>query len=105
MGMVFAARRTAIEPEQFDFIVEEDEYRLLKPGEQRMPGDVVAYRHGTEVVHVAKIVRIEVTPHGAGLTVVSKWGRLGEYIHAAEDLPEQYKIPREPRIEIWTDRK
>lgn len=104
LGLVFAARRTWIEPEQFALIREDDGYRALEDDEIKMPGDVVVYSRGAEVAHVAQLIQVLPRENGSGLWVLSQFGQSGEYLHDAVDLPEWLCLPRYPKITVWTDR-
>ena len=95
MGMVFACRRTAIEPEDFSRICREDGYRRLNPTERPIPGDVVAYRIASqsEVEHVAVVVDVAPDIEAAAwkLTVMSQFA--SHWAVAATASPE-------PRIRL-----
>lgn len=101
MGLVFASRRAAIEPEHFDLVVKADSYRRLEAGELAMPGDVLAYRAPAGAIeHVA--IMLEPSPAAAGgFKVMSQWGKDGEWLHDADDLPSGLQGLN---IEVWTDR-
>lgn len=111
MGMVFAGRRTWVDPEHFDLIVTDDSYRKLATGERVVAGDVIAYRgKNNEVTHVGAVVEVRPTatpnpPIGAGLMILSQWGADGEYLHEGHMLPRALAGAGTPRFEIWTDRK
>jgi hypothetical protein len=61
-GMVFASRRTCIDPMHLSRRLLDDGYRLLKPCEAARPGDVVVYKNKIkEPVHVG--VAIEANPN------------------------------------------
>ena len=104
MGMVFATRRTWVEPEYLQLILEDDEYhRLADPG-QTMPGDVVVYRddQGT-VVHIGLVAEVNTNLREGTreLVVLSQWGADGEYFHRADDVSPLLGTP----AEYWSDRK
>jgi hypothetical protein len=105
MGMVFAARRTWIDPDQLPLILNEDGYRKLPGLDEAEVGDVVVYRHPGEghVTHVGMVieVKIDVARAARALTVLSKWGQHGEYVHALSDVPVPLGVP----VEVWTDRR
>ena len=103
MGMVFASRRTWIEPEYLQMILQDDEYRQVRRSELQR-GDVVVYRdeHG-EISHVGIVAEIRVNVKEADweVTVLSQWGQHGEYFHLDEDVHQKLGKP----TEYWTDRK
>lgn len=105
MGMVFASRRTWIDPAELDLILKEDEYRPVTELAQVEIGDIVVYRDRSDhrVTHVGIIVHAkrDVEKGAYEITVISKWGKYGEYIHLMEDVPF---ILGEP-AEYWTDRR
>ncbi len=99
-GMVFASRRTAITaPQELGHILHDDGYRRVSTRAEVKVGDVVVYRHapGAEIAHVGIVIHVE---HRLGqadvtITVLSQWGRDGEYIHNEADVPEVYGEHRE----------
>jgi hypothetical protein len=113
-GMVWAIRRAALtEPDDWRRILVEDGYRPLRR-EPPAIGDVVAYvkRGETEILHVARICRIEriVTPSGPEasrepiLRALSKWDQTSsEAIHAVDDVPP-LNGGEEFVVQLWTDR-
>jgi hypothetical protein len=107
MGMIFGARRTWIDPDQFFLITSDDGYRLLPPGEQRLIGDVAVYRSKTnsEVVHVGVVVDAKLDETGSGLQILSKFGADGEYFHLAEEVPTMFSMSGGYILEFWTDRR
>jgi hypothetical protein len=104
MGMVFATRRTWIDTEHLEMILEDDEYRRLFPSEEVLPGDVVVYRDedGT-VSHVGLVneVRPNLRDGTKEIIILSQWGGDGEYFHHIEDVNPLLGKP----AEYWTDRK
>jgi len=102
VGMVFAARRTWVEPEEIDLIRRDDEYiRVERP----VVGDLVVYRRSADggICHIGQVVEIErdvQTAHHRA-TVLSQWGQDGEYLHDIADVPELYGSQRE----FWTERR
>lgn len=103
MGMVFAARRTSIDPEHLGMILEDDEYRQVASESELEIGDLVVYRgDDNQVSHVGIISRIDpdLRTGSRRLSVVSQWGRDGEYIHEISDVSHYLGRP----AEFWTDR-
>ena len=103
MGMVFATRRTWVEPENLRMILEDDGYRKVLNESELQAGDVVVYRDDYgEVSHVGIVT--EVRPNLAEATrevfVLSQWGQDGEYFHRADDVNPQLGKPSE----YWTER-
>lgn len=104
-GLAFACRRVWVSPEVFVQILQADGYRRLKGPEESEAGDVVIY-HGpdNEPCHVGLVVRKNLLPAGATgdlLTVLSKWGGDGEYVHQASEVPGYLGKP----AQYWTDRR
>ena len=104
VGMVFASRRTWVEPDYVMQFLEEDEYELLPNLFERAElGDVVVYKKAGKIEHVGII--IERIDHPANATssfkILSKWGPWAEFIHDPEDVLPSFGKP----VEVWTDRK
>lgn len=102
VGMVFASRRTCVEPECVPEILRRDGYRRITIALARR-GDIVLYRTPDgEVQHVGLL--LERTPDlSTGATqvgVLSQWGFGGEFIHDLRDVPPLFGDP----TEAWTDR-
>jgi hypothetical protein len=103
VGLVFASRRTAIDPSLIDWILREDGYRQVLPPEGIQPGDIVVYRLKQQPAHIAVIIASSADSFGRKLLMVmSQWGSDGEYIHPVEDVPEE--LLGKP-TDYWTDRK
>ena len=103
MGMVFASRRTCIDPEHLDMILDDDEYRKLTSQAELQIGDLVIYRgDDDQVSHVGIISSIDVDIGTASmrLFVLSQWGKDGEYLHGINDVSPYLGTP----TEFWTDR-
>ena len=103
MGMVFASRRTWVEPEHLRMILAEDGYRQLPDERDLQLGDVVVYKDDSgEISHVGIIARREIDLLGQPpqLFVLSQWGQDGEYFHRADDVNPRLGKP----AEYWTDR-
>ncbi len=85
-------------------ILNDDGYRQLQRPEETEYGDIVVYHdEDDEPCHVGIVLRKNLAIHGENrdlLTVVSKWGADGEYIHDATKLPSllgrpaQYTVAR-----------
>ena len=103
MGMVFASRRTCIEPDHLEMILVDDQYTRISESEIEA-GDLIVYRGDeSEVSHVGMIARIE-TSLATGeqrVIVLSQWGRDGEYFHEVDDVNPRLGEPSD----YWTDRK
>ena len=103
MGMVFANRRTWVDPEHLPMILEDDGYRLVANEQELQPGDVVVYRDADgEVSHVGIVTEVRTNPREASLEVfvMSQWGESGEYFHRANEVHPALGNPSE----YWTDR-
>jgi hypothetical protein len=95
-GMVWANRRVALpEPQDWEKILVDDEYRQLSDTEEPSVGDIVVYRLAgiKRITHVARVCRInklDVDDKPAGHSIVralSKWGNsYGEDIHLVHDV-------------------
>ncbi len=104
LGMVFACRRTCIDPDELRLILDEDEYRRLSGPDQVRLGDLVIYRNPREnsVTHVGVVIDVQPNVRAATIeiTVMSQWGADGEYLHRADYVPDLLGKP----AEYWTDR-
>lgn len=102
-GLVFASRRTWVFPDQLGIIIEDDGYEKLGNPNEVQIGDIVFYRHKGQVAHVGVIVQVKSssTSGPSVITVLSKWGGHGEYVHSINDVPECYGKAEE----YWTERK
>lgn len=103
LGLVFATRRTAVDPDQFRLIAADDGLREV-PREDAVAGDIVAYWDSrSDLVHVGVVLRVVPDFQAAkvNLEVLSQFGFDGEYTHAAEDVPEAYEVKK---ISVWTER-
>jgi hypothetical protein len=103
MGMVFAARRTAIASDLLDWILEEDGYSLVNNDHEVEIGDLVVYRNGGHPEHVGVVVGIEqdILRGSIEFDIMSKWGKHPEYIHPLVEVPARFGT----ETEFWTDRK
>lgn len=105
MGLVVAARRVWVDPEHVVKILTDDGCTRLAGPETADRGDVVVYHNDrAEPVHVAIVLWKNLFVPGDPkdlLTVLSKWGGDGEYIHEASKVPGYLGRPGE----YWTDRR
>ncbi len=105
VGLVVASRRVIVLPEHLERILTGDGYRRLRGPEEAEHGDVVVYQdeEGAEPTHVGIVVRKNLISHADEdtLTILSKWGRDGEYEHKSRCVPEVYGRP----TQYWTDRR
>jgi hypothetical protein len=108
-GMVFASRRTCIDPpSELDKILADDEYKEVKNKHLVNPGDVIIYRKTAngEITH-AGIVLGDTLTHGStdgserNLLVLSQWGANGEWVHAEANVPQCFGTIRE----FYSERK
>ena len=102
MGMVFASRRTWIDTEELGEVLRDDQYRRLSDEDEVIEGDVVVYRDRDVVTHVGIVARVQpdLTQAVTNITVLSQWGRDGEYFHRIDDINPRLGTP----VEFWTDR-
>lgn len=103
VGMVFANRRTAIDPDQLQKIFDDDGYRPLASLAEAMPGDVAVYRVGIDIAHVAVVIEVkrDFSKGTIEFLLLSKWGQAGEYIHREREVPDAYGT----LTEVWSERK
>ena len=102
MGMVFGSRRVWIDTDELELILDGDDYRRLSDGGEVTEGDVVVYRDEDVVTHVGIVARTRQNLAQAvtEITVLSQWGRHGEYFHGIDDVDSRLGTP----AEFWTDR-
>jgi hypothetical protein len=105
VGLVIAARRVWVDPEHLVKILKDDGYRQLQRPEDTDYGDIVVYHDADDQpCHAGIVLRKNLALEGDDrdlLTVVSKWGADGEYVHAATRLPSLLGRP----AQYWTDRR
>lgn len=109
-GHVWASRRTSIlDPQDWQVILRDDDYRLLNESEAPVPGDLVLYldQANREALHVGRILGLSPgVASGAQEIpwVLSKWNSTsGEVMHSVHDVPYHSQgIP--VAVEYWTDR-
>jgi hypothetical protein len=105
VGMIFATRRTWVDPDHVYRFLEDDEYRQIDRSEIHI-GDIVVYKmrpDSSEVTHVGVIVgRVDNFVQGTvSFKVLSKWGVWAEFIHDPDYVLAEYGS----LTEYWTDRK
>ena len=109
-GHVWASRRTAIlEVDQWELVLQEDNYRRLPDHEPPVPGDLVLYvdTESDEPLHVGEILGLR-PGLGSGSRgipwVLSKWNSTsGEVMHHLNQVP-YLALGFRVRTEFWTDR-
>jgi hypothetical protein len=98
-GLIFAARRTFIDAEDVERILQDDGYARLKDSSEVVCGDLIVYRKEADgpVEHVGLILKPAMRgPLGSTpLVVLSQWGGDGEYMHAEDVVPEAYGSVRQ----------
>jgi hypothetical protein len=104
VGMVFANRRTFIEPDHIPMILEDDQYAEVEPTTVT-PGDVVVYKHAktADIIHVGMVISVEGMFETKKIRVLSQFGRDGEYFHDATDIPEMYTAHGPPIIKFYSE--
>ena len=103
MGMIFASRRTWIQPEHLEMILEEDGYRQLDHPDELEQGDLVVYRdNGGNATHIGVVAAMTLfgNDRRREITILSQWGQAGEYLHMIQDVNPWLGTPSE----YWTDR-
>lgn len=105
VGLVFASRRTWVDTDILLTILEEDGYYRLAGLPDAEIGDLVIYResHGNTITHIGIIAerQPDVCFGEWKITVISKWGGAGEYIHSLRDVPTAYG----ELVEFWSERR
>ena len=104
MGLVFASRRTSIDVDPtIKLILEDDEYTLVAETKDVQEGDIIVYYKDKRPTHVGIVARIGKSIEKAefNITILSQWGRDGEYFHSVDNIPSYYGT----KFEYWTDRK
>jgi hypothetical protein len=103
VGLVFAGRRTCIEPEHVEMILEQDDDERRTSLDRAAPGDIAVYRdEGREVCHVGIVATVHPDLSGGPtrIRILSQWGSDGEYLHDADAVP--HWLGR--LTEVWTYR-
>jgi hypothetical protein len=103
MGMVFASRRTWVEPDCLNMILREDGFRKVLVSEA-VRGDIVVYRDASGgFTHVGLVLSksADVEHSSWRVEVLSQWGADGEYFHDANDVHPSLGKPQE----YWTERR
>ncbi|NJL95935.1 MAG: hypothetical protein HC915_20485 [Anaerolineae bacterium] len=101
-GMVFASRRTWIDESYVERILRDDGYRLVAHLGDVSKHDVVVYRdQAGQVAQVGMVINkhADLAQGTVEFTILSKWGRPGEYRHAQEvtiAVPIQCQL-----IRVW----
>jgi hypothetical protein len=88
-GLTFASRRTCIlEEKVVNLVLSDDGYHRIPP-QDTLPGDIVLYyeREKHELAHSGVVVRAEPLGGTRVITILSKWGRYGEYLHELRSHP------------------
>ena len=100
VGMIFASRRAWIETKHLYELFAEDGYNRVSEREI-VPGDLVVYTRNEVPTHVGLIMSIlRQGSNLENLTILSKWGKEAELLHAVEVVPEMYGKP----TEFWSER-
>jgi hypothetical protein len=102
VGMVFANRRTFIEPEHIPLILKDDEFVEVESSSV-MVGDIVLYTIPSEIIHVGLVISVEGVFETKKIRVLSQFGRDGEYFHDAVDIPEGYTEKGMPTIKFYSE--
>lgn len=84
-------------------ILERDGYRSVDERKVWV-GDIVVYENAQgETTHVGQVVEIQLNVQDGGrtVTVLSKWGAYGEYLHELHDVPVRLGVPKA----FWSERR
>lgn len=104
IAMVFACRRTWVDPDQVAIILEDDGFKRLASVADARVGDVVLYTDAqADLAHAGIVIsNTPVVKHARWDTMVlSKWGLDGEYVHPVDHVPQLLGRP----TEYWTERQ
>jgi hypothetical protein len=88
-GLTFASRRTCIHEERIvNLILSDDGYHPIN-AQDVLPGDIVLYyeRDKQELAHSGVVVGVDSLGRTPVITILSKWGRYGEYLHELRTHP------------------
>lgn len=100
VGMIFASRRAWIETNHLYELLRQDGYHKVTERDI-VRGDLVVYTNDEVPTHVGLIMSIRRDgSHLDNLTVLSKWGKDAEILHAVNVIPEMYGKP----TEFWSER-
>lgn len=105
MGLIFASRRTWIDPGFLIDILADDEYIKLAGIQEVQIGDVVIYRDrgDNSISHIGIVLKKDpvISTASWNIIIISQWGADGEYIHPIQEVPYYLGDP----VEYWTDRR
>ena len=111
VGLVFASRRTHIEPELVWWILQEDGYKKIKKQDTAVDDLVIYYTLNREVAllnkevtHIGRLIDKVWDESAKELKwrVLSKWGKDGEYLHKIKDVP--LHLPYDG-LEFWSEKE
>jgi len=102
--MIFASRRTWIDPEELEMIFREDGFRIVNDIKDVFAGDIVVYGNPKtqQPEHIGLILDKAANLRDStwDVKVLSQWGRDGEYVHEINSLPTLLGEV----LSFWTDR-
>jgi len=95
VGLVFASRRTWIDTDHVYRLLEDDEYRRVDRLNVRV-GDLVVYSSRGSIDHIGIAIDVQSTLGGSDriITVLSQWGKDGEYLHREDVVPPLFGTER-----------
>lgn len=103
--MVFASRRTWVDPDEVERILQEDGYRKLNRKAFAIEiGDVAVYQVQGRPSHVGIVASAGIVTSDCEdqpVKILSKWGEYGEFIHEANEVPPLFGRV----VDYWTDRR
>lgn len=86
--MIFGSRRAWIDIDHIYKLLQEDYYQPT-PRSEINEGDLVLYTtDDNRPIHVALIIGVNTLHTTQNIWVLSKWGEVGEYVHAVEDVTD-----------------
>lgn len=103
VGMVFANRRTWLNPDKLLRILKEDGYTRVTDHSRLSIGDVALYAYKNKPIHVGLVTKVDLgLEQLIDVRVLSKWGYVGEVEHYVHHVPDfcgnfdSYWSEREP---------
>ena len=104
VGLIFASRRTRIEPNLVRWILQEDGYKPIDE-QHTMVDDLVIYTlNKDEVVHIGRLIDkvLDEATNEYQWRILSKWGKDGEYLHKIKDVPQYLSYDG---LEFWSEKE
>ena len=87
-GLTFASRRTSLQPDVLQTILDDDRYGAIDIRDARAGDIIVYYSDDGDATHSGIVIESGGTPPVP--KIVSKWGKGPEFIHRYSDVPPIY---------------